>query len=386
MLAAQFGDITEAHLKALVTNKTPESQMLDFKRDVPGRDAKGRHDICADVCAFANGSGGDLVYGVDEDAEGRAAAIAPSTSNPDDEQLRLQDVILNGLEPRVTGVQVRAVPVAGGHAFVVRVPRSWTGPHRVKTNQHFYLREGARQRQLDMPEIRSAFARSQGLTHSLQEFRADRVSKILAGNAPVPLPQVPICVMHLIPIQPSEGALPINPKPRDTDWQLPLIYGHGSYYRPNLDGSLRYSMVDQVSNAYTQFFRNGTVEAVWAFMSKLENNLFNIPSSSYERELIKFYDALTPELVKLKLAPPLLIFFSLLRASLAHFGVGQMEAFFDTGSHGFDRDVLLYPDIVVEENSPGRVALRPVFDLVWQSVGYEASRNFDANGNWVERR
>lgn len=72
----------------------------------------------------------------------------------DEEARRLADVIANGVESRIPGLQLRAVPVAGGHVFIIRAGQSWAGPHRVKTNQHFFVREGARRRQLDMPEIR----------------------------------------------------------------------------------------------------------------------------------------------------------------------------------------------------------------------------------------
>ena len=140
MIAGRVQDLAEAHIKALVSNLSAESPTLDFKRDVPGRDAPARHEYCSDLCAFANAAGGDLVYGIEEDSEGRASALVAQTVNPDDEQLRLLDMALNGLEPRVSGLEARAIPVAGGHVFVVRVPKTWNGPHRVRTNQHFYVR------------------------------------------------------------------------------------------------------------------------------------------------------------------------------------------------------------------------------------------------------
>ena len=101
----------------------------------------------ADVTAFANSGGGDFVYGVDKNEAAEASAICPQTlASVDQEARRLQDFLLNLAEPRLPGVQVHAVPVseAGkpGHILVVRVPQSWAALHRVKTNQHLYVREG----------------------------------------------------------------------------------------------------------------------------------------------------------------------------------------------------------------------------------------------------
>lgn len=386
MLSRPINEVTEGDLKALVANKTSESQTLDFKKELPGRDERARHEFCADVCALANASGGDLIFGLDEDDQGSAQDIVPTTSNPDDGQLRLQDMMLNGLEPRVTGVHVRAISVAGGHVFVVRVPKSWSGPHRVKTNQHFFLREGARKRQLDMPEIKSAFARSEGIGERLRQFRVERISKILTSEAPVPLPaNVPLCVLHLLPVQPVEGALPVDPRSIVGERRLPVI-GSGGYARLNLDGALQYSKFgpkNEGIDAYTQLFRDGRVEAVHAFVNQLEDGKFSIPSTAYERELIQFYDRMEPQLAQLKVSPPLVIFFSLLRTDRAHFAISRERFFFAQGGQGsFDRDTVLLPDILVESSIAGQHALRPIFDLVWQSVGFDASPNYDDKGNW----
>jgi len=386
MIAGQISELAEADVRALVAAKIMESQTLDFKRDTPGRDNAARHEFCADICAFANASGGDLLLGMDEDDEGAARALVPSNSNPDEEQLRLQDLALNGLEPRVTGIHVRAISVTGGHVFVVRVPKSWASPHRVKTNQHFFVREGARKRQLDMPEIRSLFARSEGTADKMRQFRLDRIAKILAGDAPARLPTVPLCVLHLLPMRQADGALGVDPRAYQSEHRLPIIGGYGQF-RLNLDGGLQCAMEGQVCTAYTQIFRDGRVEAVYAFTRKLESGLYNLPSTAYEREIIVWYDQLEPEIVRLGLGPPFVVFFSILRASLAEFAISRIEQFFSRQDQvAFDRDVLLLPDVTIETSIAGQFALRPVFDLVWQSAGFQGSLNYDEKGTWVGSR
>jgi hypothetical protein len=385
MLTKPIDQLAEADFRALIANHTAESQTLDFKRVLPGRDNAARHEFCADVCAFANASGGDLLFGIDEDADGKAAAVVPLTENPDDEQLRLQDLALNGLEPRITGLQVRSVPVTGGHVFVVYVPRSWAGPHRVRTNQHFYLREGARKRQLDVPEIRSAFVRSENQAERIRSFRAERIGKILIGDTPVPLLAGTIGVLHIIPMQPREPAQTVDPMVYLRERCLPMVSGgDGGSFKVNLDGALQFRWGEHGSGGYTQFFRDGRVEAVRVFTTLLRNGRINIASVAYERELIEFYDQMTPEMLRLGLGPPFAVLYSLLRLSNAQLGLDREQFSGDDGR--FDRDIVLLPDTTIENTTAGQFALRSMFDLVWQSAGIGASANYDSRGNWVGRR
>ncbi len=386
MIARPVREITEADLLALVTNQTAESQTLDFKRDLPGRDSAAKHEFASDVCAFANtASGGDLVYGLDEDNQGQANAILPAAVNADEEQRRLLDIAMNGLEPRVPGVDVRAVPVAGGHVFVIRVPGSWQSPHRVRSNNQFYVREGARKRPLDVPEIRSAFLRSAGLAGQVRDFRTERVGKILAGDAPVTLAAGPIGVFHIVPVQLAEQRPAINPG-MISGKDLPLISDGGSTWRINLDGYMRHEQFDRGGcRGYTLLFRDGRVEAVCIYREpEPERPGGSIPSTAMERYLLKFYDVMTKTMREMELNPPYALLFSLLRVKDAEFVFRKRHEL--TGGDGrFDRDVLLLPDTLVEDDRPRQRALRPLLDMVWQAAGDIMSPNFDESGEWKPR-
>jgi predicted HTH transcriptional regulator len=134
---------TQTHLQQLVADQSREGPHLDFKRDFPiaWNDA-AKHEFLADATAFANSGGGDLIYGIEEDGQAQALAVVPqAVANVDQEIRRLQDFLLNLTDPRLPGVTVHAIPVSvagiDGHVIVVRIPQSWVGPHRVRTNQHF---------------------------------------------------------------------------------------------------------------------------------------------------------------------------------------------------------------------------------------------------------
>jgi predicted HTH transcriptional regulator len=116
---------------------TAESRYLDFKSAPVGGSPDDRREFLADVSAFANASGGDIVFGVTT-ADGAAAATPGiELANADDEKLRLGEMIRSGLEPRLTTFDLEWVPLAGLRGFlIVRVPRSWIAPHRVTFRGH----------------------------------------------------------------------------------------------------------------------------------------------------------------------------------------------------------------------------------------------------------
>lgn len=391
MIPARLEQITEAHLQDLIETGAAEGKAIDFKRDLPGRDNQSRHDLLADVCAFANVAGGDLVFGMDEDGEGVAREIVGQDVNPDHECLRLQDICLNGLEPRLTGIHAHPVTVAEGRfAFVVRVPQSWNPPHRVKTNNHFYIREGRRKRNLDVPELRTAVIQSEDIRARVRNFRSDRVGKIIAGETPVPLREGVIEVLHILPLSLLRSGSTVDVLQYTSRRQLPIISGAGDGWRLNIDGVLHSrNVADRGCGGYTQLFRDGAVEAVRVFTTLLDSGRYNIPSTAYEQELITFFDALKLELAFVEASPPLVLLMTILHANKAELGIDARERFalLDQRQGQFDRVVIALPDVLIEDvENPSPTLLKPMFDLVWNAAGIQRSWNFDNDGNWAPRR
>ena len=56
-------------------------------------------------------------------------------------------------------------------------------------------------------------------------------------------------------------------------------------------------------------------------------------------------------------------------------------------SYPIDRDVLLFPEILVEsyDVKPERV-LKPIFDSVWNACGFAKSLNYNENDEWSPQR
>ena len=80
MLLSTLDQITEAALRKLCDDRCPESNSLDFKRELPGNSDKDKQELLKDVCALANADGGDLVYGIEEVA-GAAGDVRQSPAS-----------------------------------------------------------------------------------------------------------------------------------------------------------------------------------------------------------------------------------------------------------------------------------------------------------------
>ncbi|MCK4130204.1 ATP-binding protein [Ralstonia pseudosolanacearum] len=390
-LPTRLVDTTQTDLDRLLEDKVPEGPHLDFKRDLPAAwDEKAKHRLMADVTAFANAGGGDIIYGIDEDVDARAASIIPQmVDSVDQEVRRLQDFLLNLAEPRMPGTQVYAVPViAGGnsgHVVVIRIPESWAGPHRVKTNQQFFVRDGLRNRQLDMPEIRALFLQSENRAQRIRDFRNSRLGKVLTGEVPYKLTASTVLVLHLMPLQAVLGVVDVDPvQYLGQRRQIPIVASPSSAVTSlvNLDGAAgARNVVENGTNGYTLLFRNGFIESTWVLRSGDPAYQAVLPGGAYEDYVAQFVTAARQELTHWGLAGQAVVMLSILNAKAVTLGIQRPYAYPETGN--FDRDVLAIPDVELPDESDVRVELRPLFDLVWQSAGFAGSPHYDGDGNWV---
>ena len=107
--------ITEEDLQNLVNNKRQEDTFLDFKRDCYGRTDTDKKELLKDVSAFANGSGGEIIIGIEEDNYSQAKNLCGFVSkNIAIEKNRIEQIILNGLEPKLDTFKVRYINLKNG--------------------------------------------------------------------------------------------------------------------------------------------------------------------------------------------------------------------------------------------------------------------------------
>jgi len=272
MVAKKLAEITCDDIASLIQNQVREGKTIEYKRSLPDRTDGGKVEFLADVSSFANTGGGDLILGVEEAAGLPVRIVGVGSPNLDQEILRLEGLIRDGLDPRVTSCEIRAVECADGSTVVVvRAGKSWNSPHRVTLggHAHFYGRNSAGKHCLDASELRTAFTLSEQVTDRIRRFRVDRIAAIGGGEMPVPMTPGGKILLHLVPVQSfaTRTVLDVAKLYEHPEW-LPPIGGGGWNHRLTLDGFLTHTnRTPEPAWTYTLLFRSGILEAVEAIDS-----------------------------------------------------------------------------------------------------------------------
>jgi len=207
-----FNAIDKHDIDALITDRVRESKTLEYKQELPGGADKHKKEFLADISSFANASGGDILFGITAERDGECnktggpGSILPVTgTTPDDAKLRLEEMIRNGIDPRLP-VQIREISGysddGSGYVVLLRIPKSLASPHVVtyKGSFAFYSRNSAGKFRLDVQELRVAFLATQSQQDRIRQFREKRLGLIVADETPVRLSTPHRLVLHLIPI------------------------------------------------------------------------------------------------------------------------------------------------------------------------------------------
>jgi hypothetical protein len=374
----------------LIINAVSESRTLEYKEALPGNSDSEKYEFLKDVSSFANASGGDILYGVrDKREHGKPtgipeSAIGISDIRSDAEILRLENMIRDGIAPRITGIRIVSINgFSKGPVLIVRIPNSWLSPHMITIRDtRFYSRTNAGKYPLDVAEIRSAFALSESLPDKIRRFRDDRVAKIIADETPVKLSGSSRVILHILPltalnITAGIDIASLNGKPP------PPIYSTGWDYRLNFDGLLSYHGKGPSYHGYVQVFRSGAIEAVnSSFMHFNSEEKKFIPGNYFEQQIISALATyLNLQKEDLQLQAPVFVMLTLYAVKGFRISSGP----YSDENETIDRDILFLPDIIVEDyDTPATTLLRPAFDALWQASGFERSRSYDAEGAWVK--
>lgn len=385
MIPKLVGNIGEYDLLLLIENKVREGKTIDYKRVLPGKSDKDKIEFLKDVSSFSNTDGGDLIYGIDE-KEGLPVLICGIIEeNQDTLKLRLENICRDGLEPRLPHLDFHFVATAQGLVLVIRATNSWSGPHRVKYNNHaqFYGRNTAGAYRMDVGQLRSAFTKSESIAERIRSFRNERLANLHSHNTPVKIKQGCKMALHLIPVSAfaSSDRIDISAHHLKLAEIQPMCINPGTN-KINLDGIVSYDYSeDGRSPAYTQVFRTGIIEAVVVF-GEGDDGKKRIHSVSYEDLLIKAAQKYLQVMESLDIATPIYMYLSFLEVTDVNFLIPYLRSsFYETVNA--DRDALVLPEVVINdyEHETDKL-LRPAFDMVWNSFGYSASQNYDEAGKW----
>jgi hypothetical protein len=162
-------------------------------------------------------------------------------------------------------------------------------------------------------------------------------------------------------------------------------------HRPNLDGLVAYSSIPASvigSINYTQLYRSGIVEAVdGAIAQRHTNGQVVIALQRIEQTVLRYIPRYLAHQATLGVSPPVYIFLSLLDAKGSYPYIGNDFGFDLDRYSPLDRDRVLLPETaILDFNSNIASALRPIFDMIWNSFGFAASTSYSANGDYRQTR
>ena len=396
MIHRRIGDITIGDIQSLIDNGVLESRTIEYKSILPDKNEKSKHEFLADVTAFANAGGGDIIYGIAEEKYDDKSkyggkpikAIGLDVTNPDKEKARLQDMMSNCVAPRIPGVQMKYVRgFEKGPILILRVPNSWCSPHMITSHggQHFYVRNTAGKHKMDVTEIRLAFTLSESISDKIQRFRDDRLAKVLSDDTPVKLRGESKIVLHVIPVVSFSKDMLLVPGDlkKNKDSFRPLIENCGTT-RFNVDGLITTSHLDERDNSYTEYcqvFRRGIIEAISANFVNERDGRKLIHGVYYEKKILEAVEEYLSVLGVLEISPPYVFMLSML-------GMSGCVIYSDSMWYppSIDRDTLILPELVIESLDVNIArSFRPVFDSVWNAGGVEGSRNYNEKGEWEAR-
>jgi predicted HTH transcriptional regulator len=171
MIEIELSNITETDLQRLINDSASESNSIEYKDRLTLNTDPEKKEILKDLSAFANSSGGDILFGVKAEKGIPKQLVGIDIDNKDSMTLRIEDILRYGIQPRIPYVKIHFVPLQNNRSvLIIRVPKSWLSPHRVifNKNNEFYLRLSAGSYPMDVDQLRTAFLASETLNKKIE--------------------------------------------------------------------------------------------------------------------------------------------------------------------------------------------------------------------------
>ncbi len=383
-----LADIAEGHLQRLIAAQAAESLQVEYKRKTYGTNDDQRREFLANVSSFANAAGGDLVIGMTA-ANGIPTGVHPFMGDGEAERLRLEQMARDGLYPRITNLQTRAVPLSGGFVVVIRVPKSYNPPHRIifKNTARFWARSSAGKYEPNVEELRRIFTEAPLLAERLRAFRTERTARIGAHETPVGLLDGGNLVLHVVPFTAFDfgQSLSLDKVEAPPHRFVPIGSISPRDYQVTFDGFLTGSDDEGLSKpqrAYVQVFRSGAVEAVASSLAPGEERII-LPH--IEGMIIKSARSYAASLQMLGADPPFAILVSLVDVK----GKRLLQGLPNNPRVSYivlNRDQYHFVETIFEnvphDNNDAAKQLKATLDHLANAAGLPSSPDFDDTGNY----
>lgn len=367
-------NIKKADLQALIDNQVFENRELEYKdySFVDGKlQDKQKDKFMKEIAAFANTNGGTIIIGMREDENRLPTKLSGAGMGLGDFDSWLssfRQLVLSRIRPHLHGID--CVPVELGDnniAIVISVPKSFARPHSFwdGNKDEFFMRHVNGIMYMDIDDLRKEFLYTSGLQEKIREFKRERISLILANECVGNLGNLAKLVIHIVPEWSFELGNTVDLKLIDRNSSVHPLSGSSWNYRYNADGYCIFG-ADHLTNliqTYTQFFRNGIIEAteVRCISGYKNKEVYNW--SSLQGQLTRVISDYGTHLDMLNVPKPWHISATLLNAKGYFTNTG-----WDT-SAPIERDIVNSLESICTEEHSLQDALKQVFNSLSNAFG-----------------
>lgn len=199
--------ISETDLNTLHADRVKESLYLEYKASgaLDKRDNRTKIEMARDISAFINADGGQIVYGMKENADHDPDGLDAGLDPREYPEIWFEQVLQQYVSPKPVNVKPRHVALSTGRvAVVIDIPATPGDPHQV--DGRYYLRHNFNRLIMEHYEVRDRFRRSTHPDLSI-EFFFDGMRKREVLKCQVDEEHIPVGLSPVISNSSNEPAL-----------------------------------------------------------------------------------------------------------------------------------------------------------------------------------
>lgn len=373
--------IEESDIIRLLDSQTQESKTLDYKKELHISKDADKKEFLFDITAMFNTDGGCIIYGIEElkDDIGQNTGLPKSIvginlDNLDKATQLIEDIVKGNTEPRIAQMVIKAIKVTEKVVLLIGIPRFTGLPSMVtfNTSNKFYKRRNSGKYAVDVYELNQMFMQNQILKERIEEFRTNRVSKVIDHKFLPNLETSTSLFIHIVPLNFNDNAIIDFKKAVDNQLKMKPFSAHGWDKMYNIDGFATYSTTSdrQKVSSYNQIFRNGIYEAYSSeLFYQTRSGAQGFDPINFMQETVETINNGLFVLNQLEIAAPFYIAFSL--HNIMHKVIDTERSYY---IQKFRNEELILPFVLLEDYATDiKQSLKYSFDIMYQSVGFEKS-------------